>query len=261
MVRDGGMKTRVIAWAIGLVVLAGCGARSSLPAPPGTGGQGGTGGHGGAGGQGGNGGSGCENPVNVPTLEGRVRDFHASHPDFEEDVFGDDPGIVEPFLGPDGKPVYAGGTGTLTTSGKTNFDTWYHDTPGVNQGIGLGIGPVGIDNTLIFKDDEFFPIDGIAFGNEGNEHNFHFTFEAHGTFKYKGGEVFIFGGDDDLFAFIDGRLVIDLGGVHGTETNMVVLDTLGLPVGAVLPLDIFFAERHTSGSTINVTLVGFDFCE
>ena len=80
-------------------------------------------------------------------------------------------------------------------------------------------------------------------------------------FRYQGGEVFSFEGDDDMFVFIDARLALDLGGVHSTESGSVELDTLGLTPGGVFPLDVFFAERHTDGSTFRLHLLGFDLCE
>src|SRR5690606_20247218 len=76
--------------------------------------------------------SACDAPNPLPPeLTATIRDFSDSHPDFEIFVDGDarDPGIVEDILGPDGKPVYQGGSGTLTTSGATNFDQWYRDVP------------------------------------------------------------------------------------------------------------------------------------
>jgi len=36
--------------------------------------------------------------------------------------------------------------------------------------------------------------------------------------------------------------------VHSAETASVDLTTLGLSEGATYPLDVFFAERHTSAS-------------
>src|SRR5690348_8053802 len=54
----------------------------------------------GSAGSGGN--DGCNSVV-----KGTIRDFHDTHPDFEAEL-GDDKGIVEPELGSDGKPVYAG---------------------------------------------------------------------------------------------------------------------------------------------------------
>jgi hypothetical protein len=63
----------------------------------------------------------------------------------------------------------------------------------------------------------------------------------------------------------NGQLAIDLGGVHGTQTDSVDLDaeaaTLGLVVGAAYPLDLFQAERHATGSTFRVdTSLRFTSC-
>ena len=87
-------------------------------------------------------------------------------------------------------------------------------------------------------------------------HNYHFTYEIHAEFTYEGGEVFTFTGDDDLFTFINGKLAIDLGGVHGPQTATIDLDqeadNLGIIVGGTYALDFFFAERHTSMSNFRI---------
>lgn len=188
-------------------------------------------------------------------LTGTVRDFHSTHPDFEN-YNGSDPGIVESTLGIDGKPVYAGQLGNPSTSGQVNFDQWYRDVPGVNLSSPLTItldNSGNVDpNVYTYSNNSFFPIDGQQFGDEGNPHNFHFTYEIHSEFTYQGGEDFTFAGDDDLWVFIDKQLVIDLGGVHFTQTASVDLDTLGLIVGNTYDFDLFFAERHTFFSTFRI---------
>ncbi len=203
-------------------------------------------------------------------LYGLVRDFKmgnqpGGHPDFET-MKGDDRGIVAVDLGPDSKPVYAHpGGNTPTTSGKEAFDQWYNDTPGVNRTFVLGLHLIQQGNIYTFQADQFFPLDGQGFGNEGEAHNFSFTTEIHTSFKYAGGESFTFIGDDDVFVFVNKKLVIDLGGRHSQETGTVNLDgqsaQLGIAQGHVYDLSVFHAERHTKQSHFRIdTTLAFVDC-
>jgi len=213
---------------------------------------------------------GCTAPVpkdNIP-IGAKIRDFHASHPDFEKAI-GSDPGMVETQLGSDGKPVYAGKPTTPTTTGQANFDTWYRDTPDINLSTDfiLPLTPATNKLSLLrFHGPNFFPIDNQLFGNEGNPHNYHFTLEVQIPFRYVGGETLTFSGDDDLWVFINNRLAIDLGGVHATETATISLDelsdSLGITPGGVFDFALFFAERHTTASnfSLETTISQFAVC-
>ena len=108
------------------------------------------------------------------------------------------------------------------------------------------------------KSDGFFPIDNELFGNETYHHNYHFSVEIHTKFKYVQGARFDFAGDDDVWVLFNNKLLIDLGGVHQSESASVSLDEiasdLGIRVGDIIDFDMFYMERCYSESNMNIKM-------
>lgn len=97
----------------------------------------------------------------------------------------------------------------------------------------------------------------LPYSDFGVNHNSYFGFQARITFRpskdYLGPLNYFFFGDDDLWVFLDGKKIIDIGGVHSTVGQFVDLRSYMKPEDPDYDqehtLHIFYTERGSSGST------------
>ncbi len=91
-------------------------------------------------------------------------------------------------------------------------------------------------------------------GDDGRAHNWffgmNFALNFTLTADYVGPLEYTFFGDDDLWVFLDGKLICDIGGVHSSIGEFVDLRDY-LPEGSTgtHTLSFFYTERGASGST------------
>ena len=219
----------------------------------------------------------CEREVFLKTT---MRDYDSTHPDFGGFNGGDKngaktecwiqgewnapiPGMMLPQLSA-GKPVPS-----PTTPCPIDSFNWF-----TTEMIGQYSNAMCYDLKLVKNDDglyqyddqTFFPSDSFRYldpnhaipnprydiGQEDNRHNFYFTMELNADFQYRKGQTFYFRGDDDVWVFINNRLVVDLGGIHKPMVGLVRLDTLGLTIGNTYKFNLFFCERNMPGSSFRM---------
>lgn len=164
-------------------------------------------------------------------------------------------GIVKNQLGSDGLPVPAFTNSTdawnanydvftMNVTGHDpvqpgdNFYRWFHEVEGLSKHYSgevtfEKVASEASSNVYTFGRDGTFPLDGVDFSKDDEAtaqgHNYHFS--SHLSIPIKivadGKEKFEFSGDDDVWVFLNGQLVLDIGGLHEKLDGSFVINTDG----------------------------------
>jgi fibro-slime domain-containing protein len=203
-------------------------------------------------------------PVLHDPIRGRVEtDFTTSEGEpiawtMFDGALGDQPGSEAPGL-----------IKSLTHDSK--FKAWFRDVDGENLSEATKILFERIDDGggssyYVFSSESlpsggYYPADGRLFGNPPDKatkkptpHNYHFTVEFTATLTYSATtpQWMIFGASDDLWVYVNGELVVDLGGFGEARKQYLRIDRLaareGWSEGSQHDIRIFMANRSMSES-------------
>lgn len=105
-----------------------------------------------------------------------------------------------------------------------------------------------LDSAKTVENPHYDSLPGLEVKGVRGYHNFGFAMKIQATFQYIPGQYFEFNGDDDVWVFIDNKLVVDIGGQHQKVKRSVDLDKLGLTPDSTYNFHIFYAERKREAS-------------
>lgn len=179
---------------------------------------------------------------------GILRDFTPASSDFDRADGDSNVALVQNTLGSDGKPVYTGAGSTIAST--SSFNDWWNTNGVTNEErvVTLTLVKDISENVFNFDSTAFYPVDNLLLGNSGDDHNNFFTYELNAYITYEGGEELNFKSGDDMWIFLNDQLVLDMGGVHASESGILRLDSLGLIQGDSYKLSLFYAHRSSTRS-------------
>lgn len=154
-------------------------------------------------------------------------------------------------LGPNGLPVYNPGstTGPVLRDHAANGELlWF--TPSAGSATTPKVSFTG--STVIsgnsYSNGSMYPPNGTG----GNDANGFQTAVFSGNFTFSSPQTFNFtlGADDDALLFVDNKVVLQLGGVHG-NSSVTAMPTLS---AGLHTFNLFYADRQQTGASLSFSI-------
>ena len=146
---------------------------------------------------------------------------------------------VQSNLGPNGLPVSNGGLTDIDAHGQL---LWW--TPNGTNTLATGTSIITIPSSGL--DRNMFATNG---GGSSDQNGLFQTAILTGTIVANAGATIKFGGDDDVFLVLNGKVVDQVGGVHSTTDDIYHITSPG-----TYSLELFYADRQTVAANLQFDL-------
>lgn len=184
--------------------------------------------------------------------------------------------LTEPILSEENLPILREGKLLSNRGLGEGGNRWFHTVDGKSKVYGamLNLNYNSSTVTFSYNSNEFYPLNDVTIPNElvnrdGKNHLFTMNLALPVTVMADGNESFEIKADDDTWVYIDKKIVLDMGGVHGAISGRFEINKDGevytgvgkeslayagvkLDKGAQMVIRIFHADRDSYDSKFSL---------
>lgn len=186
-------------------------------------------------------------------------------------------GMTEPTLDENYLPIAQGGSLLPDRGMKNDFARWFSTVDGKSKNYAstIDLRYDGTTASFSYENDDFYPLTKIVVPDEsvnsdGKNHLFTFNLGVPFEVMGEGKEAFSISADDDTWVYVNDKIVLDMGGIHGVTSGRFKIQDNGevytavadealaysgvkLNNGEAAVVRIFHADRDSAESAIRMS--------